>query len=314
MVKGNRYREEQQTKKEASVGADRGVGMKKVCDTLRKGLLTAGVMLALTGCGEEKIDPVSLQPERLQPTAGAEESGQEAKSEQETKTEQENGGGATAATAGKEVTVPGGNALVRLSCEAEAAAIFGSGFIAEITGDTVYICTNRHVVQDEEAWTVTFADGTRADGKQVGCSQVFDVGVVSVETAQLAQETLAALEAVKVDLEEWVNERDSASAAVPVKVYRTGEEGLTGECLEGTIVSFMEYFEYGNGLNHTKMDITLENGDSGSAVFNEKGNLFAMVVGATYATDEKPARWGVPLTSLITSYKEITGREWVSLF
>ena len=76
----------------------------------------------------------------------------------------------------------------------------------------------------------------------------------------------------------------------------------------------MAPFEYGNGLNHTKMDIVLESGDSGSAVFDENGNLFSMVVGVTYEEDSKPARWGIPLTSVITSYKEITGREWISLF
>lgn len=282
--------------------------MNRAWNTLRRGLLTAGVLLALTGCGEEKIDPVSLQPESLLT------SGENAERTENAQTQD----GQTVTDAvvegadGEMISVPGGNALVRL--QSGDGTISGSGFIAQLTEDAVYICTNRHVIADADAWNVTFADGGSAAGEKVGCSQMFDLGVVTVKKEAVPSETLAKLETVKVDLGEWVSVRDSGTGGIPIKVYRTGEAGLTGECVEGTIVNMMTYFEYGNGLNHTQMDITLENGDSGSAVFDENGNLFSMVIGATYEANEKPERWGLPLTSLITGYKEITGLEWVSLF
>lgn len=285
----------------------KGVKMNRAWNTLRKGLLTAGVLLFLTGCGEEKINPVSLQPESLLTSEEGAESAQTQDGQEQNVTD-----AVVGRADGEMISVPGGNALVRL--QSGDKTISGSGFIAQLTEDAVYICTNRHVIEDADAWNVTFADGSSAAGEKVGCSQMFDLGVVTVKKEAVSAETLAKLETVKVDLGEWVSVRDSGTGGIPIKVYRTGEAGLTGECVEGTIVNMMAYFEYGNGLNHTQMDITLENGDSGSAVFDENGNLFSMVIGATYEANEKPERWGLPLTSLITGYKEITGLEWISLF
>ena len=36
----------------------------------------------------------------------------------------------------------------------------GSGFIMEMTDDTVYLCTNRHVIAKYDDWDVYFYDGT----------------------------------------------------------------------------------------------------------------------------------------------------------
>lgn len=265
----------------------------------RRGLPFLGIMMLLTACGE-KIEPVSLQPESIQSESVLTE-GIQTESIQTGNIDQSD-------------TDAFKSYVVNLVSQNETGKISGSGFIAEITEDAVYICTNQHVIQSADTWTVTFGDGTQAEGEKIGCSQVFDVGVVKVEKDRIAEETLGKLQPVKVDLEEWCKARDNADSHVAVKVYRVGEEGLTGECQEGTVESVMASFEYGNGLNHTKMDIILESGDSGSAVFDENGNLFSMVVGASYEEDSKPARWGIPLTSLITSYKEITGREWIPLF
>lgn len=272
---------------------------KRFWDGAGRSLPLVGIMLLLTACGE-KIEPVSLQPESIQSESIQTESVQ---------TE-----GIQTENLGQPDIDAFKSFVVNLVSQNETGKISGSGFIAEITEDTVYICTNQHVIQSADTWTVTFGDGTQAEGEKLGCSQMFDVGVVKVEKGRIAAETVEKLQPVKVDLEEWCKARDNADSHVTVKVYRAGEEGLTGECQEGTVESVMAPFEYGNGLNHTKMDIILESGDSGSAVFDENGNLFSMVVGVTYEEDSKPARWGIPLTSVITSYKEITGREWIPLF
>ena len=268
--------------------------IKRFWDGVRRSLPFLGIMIILTACGE-KTEPISLQPESIQAEGIQTE-------------------GIQTENLGQSDMDAFKSFVVNLVSQNETGKISGSGFIAEIAEDTVYICTNQHVIQSADTWTVTFGDGTQAEGEKLGCSQVFDVGVVKVEKDRIAEETLGKLHPVKVDLEEWCKARDNADSHVTVKVYRVGEGGLTGECQEGTVESVMAPFEYGNGLNHTKMDIILESGDSGSAVFDENGNLFSMVVGVTYEEDSKPARWGIPLTSVITSYKEITGREWIPLF
>ena len=57
----------------------------------------------------------------------------------------------------------------------------GSGFIMEMTDDTVYLCTNRHVIAKYDDWDVYFYDGTCIPGSKAGTDDVYDVGVVAVD-------------------------------------------------------------------------------------------------------------------------------------
>ena len=52
--------------------------------------------------------------------------------------------------------------LVQLYHETGKGYSAGSGYIMEITEDTIYICTNRHVVQKYDRWDVYFFDGTNS--------------------------------------------------------------------------------------------------------------------------------------------------------
>uniref|UniRef100_UPI004055CCD3 trypsin-like peptidase domain-containing protein n=1 Tax=Acetatifactor sp. TaxID=1872090 RepID=UPI004055CCD3 len=280
--------------------------MQKLWKKIRLSLLCVTAMTFLAACGDNE-DAVVSEAESVQENMEASQNA-----------ETENNGDGTDentisnATPNHEIAqVEYG--LVGLSAQNGTDMILGSGFITEITDEEIYICTCKHVIEDVDTWTVTFADGTQVEAEKVGCSQMFDVGVVKLDSSKVAKETLENLHTVSVNLEEWMEVRDSGTN-IQVKVYRIKEEGSTGECVEGTIESIMAPFESGNGLNHTKMDITLANGDSGAAVLDENGNLYTMVMSTYHKGEGKPSRWGVPLTSLITSYKEITSREWISLF
>lgn len=268
--------------------------MKKIWKKICSVCLMTGVVLTLSACGSKQ--------EQQETTTVVEESVQQTEVQEES-TETDDTG------------LPGAvYSLVNLYAENGGKEVSGSGFLAKEENGKLYICTNRHVIESADTWTVTFADGTQAIGRKEGCSDVFDVGVVSVHSEDVDAETAGKLAPVNVDIESWLAMSDGEKACGNIKVYRMSREGYTGTCVEGTVAGLMEEFAYGNGLNHTKMNIILESGDSGSAVFDEDGNLLAMVVGEVYETEGSPSRWGVPLASLLTSYQEVTGKEWVPLF
>ena len=59
----------------------------------------------------------------------------------------------------------------------------GSGIVWDAANG--YIVTNNHVVGDESAVSIRFADGTQADGEVVGGSSATDVAVVKVDPSEL---------------------------------------------------------------------------------------------------------------------------------
>ena len=250
--------------------------MEKYWKILCQICLVSITMIFLTACGKSTEKDVRLVPEKLKPSPT--------------------------------------DSLIHLYADTDGTQVSGSGFIVQIEDGKIYICTNKHVLDYADEWTVSFSNGTQAAGQTIGCSSVYDVGVISVSCEDIDSQTMEKLSPVNVDLNNWNAMSNGETECGGIMIYRMSTEGYSGNCIEGTVTGFMEPFEYGNGLNHTKMDISLEPGDSGSAVFDENGSLLAMVVGEIYNNEGNPSRWAVPLPSLITSYKEITGKEWVSLF
>ena len=194
-------------------------------------------------------------------------------------------------------------ALVQLYCGRGEGYSAGSGYLMEITEDTLYICSNRHVVEAGDNWDVYFYDGTRAAGKAMGCSQDYDVGVVTVETEDVPAELLARLMTVHIDLEYWSGLNDQR---IDVGLERVDREGGILHVSTGILLKVEQYFAWYDNKEHTEVTMTLEHGDSGSAVFDGYGNLIAMA----YAYSCSPRRyWCVPLDCVLRDYEEITGRK-----
>ena len=58
----------------------------------------------------------------------------------------------------------------------------GSGVIYKIDGDTAYLVTNNHVVENADSLKVKLADGTTGDGELVGRDAVSDLAVVKISS------------------------------------------------------------------------------------------------------------------------------------
>lgn len=181
----------------------------------------------------------------------------------------------------------------------------GSGFLIEISDENAYICTNRHVIEAYQEWDVFFYDGTKLQGKPVGTSEIYDVGIVKVAVESIPDVLLAELKTVHIDLTEWTQMSETESE---VGLLRVDQNGGVLHTLSGSIVKKETEFLWGKGEKETEMKLAQSAGDSGSAVFDRSGNLISMVFGTS--NDISGDRdWGVPLPAIIDCYEQITGRE-----
>lgn len=193
-------------------------------------------------------------------------------------------------------------AFVQLYYKKGSGYSAGSGYIVEITEDTVYICSNRHVVEAHDRWDVYFFDGTRVTGLPVGTSKEYDVGVVTVKKADLPETLIDKLMTVHIDRGYW---DDLDDQRIDVGLERVDREGGVLRVSTGTLVKVKQHFMWYDQKDHTEVTLVLEHGDSGSAILDGYGNL----IGMAYAYSSSPRRnWCVPLDGILTCYEEITGR------
>ncbi len=178
----------------------------------------------------------------------------------------------------------------------------GSGYIMEITEDSIYICSNSHVVEKFQDWDIYFYDGTVVPGRAVGTSDIYDVGVAVVDLADVDEELLAQLMTVHIDGQYWESlDRQDIGLALE-RIDRKG--GLLHRTT-GKLIKIKQAFVWNDQRDHTEVTVELVHGDSGSAVVDGYGNLICMA----YAYSTEPLRyWCIPLDGILDCYQEITGR------
>lgn len=178
----------------------------------------------------------------------------------------------------------------------------GSGYIMEITDDTVYICTNNHVLEKYEDWDVYFYDGTKIPGRRLGTSEAYDVGVVEVALSGVPANLLERLMTVHIDRTYWESLDRQGIVLALERVDRSG--GLI-HTSTGNLIKIKQEFEWFDQRAHTEVSLELVHGDSGSAVLDGYGNLICMA----FAYSTEPTRyWCIPLDGILSCYQEITGR------
>lgn len=178
----------------------------------------------------------------------------------------------------------------------------GSGYIMEITDDTIYICSNCHVVEKYDDWDTFFYDGTKVHGEVLGYSEEYDVGVVAVAAADVGRELLDRLMTVHIDKTYWESLDEQN---IEVALERVDRQGGLLHVTTGSLVKTKQRFLWLNQKPHTEVTVELVHGDSGSALLDAYGNLICMA----YSFTSAPRRnWCIPLDGILECYEEITGR------
>lgn len=144
------------------------------------------------------------------------------------------------------------------------SAASGSGFIISKDG---YILTNHHVIEDSNAITVSFYDGTSKDAKLVGYDASNDIAVLKVDAQDLAPVVLG----------------DSDNLNVGDTVLAIGNPlgELTFSLTVGAVSALEREVTTSTGVTMDLMqtDCAINSGNSGGALFN----LYGEVIGITNA-------------------------------
>ena len=144
------------------------------------------------------------------------------------------------------------------------SAASGSGFIISQDG---YILTNHHVIEDSDAITVSFYDGTSKEAKLIGYDASNDIAVLKVEAEGLTPVVLG----------------DSQNMNVGDSVIAIGNPlgELTFSLTAGTISALDREVTISTGSTMRLMqtDCAINSGNSGGALFN----LYGEVIGITNA-------------------------------
>lgn len=201
-------------------------------------------------------------------------------------------------------------AFVRINM---SETIHGSGFIIEITDDSIMICTNQHVVKNKETMEVCFHNGVHAWGNVVASEERLDIGFVEVPFDNITPELLDSLLTVHIDMDYWnaLENRDPISLCM-----RTlNEDGSVWHDRTGMLVQkvgeqpeFVARYYPGQEVPlMTEVYLDFYTGCSGSAILDGHGNLIAMAAAVTEEDDEI-REWAVLLSDILNYYEEVMGR------
>ncbi len=185
----------------------------------------------------------------------------------------------------------------------------GSGFIIQITEDELIVCTNQHVVGDNEKVEIHFFDGTELEGRVAYANYVDDIAFVTIARNHVPEDLMEQVYTVHINKEYW-DELDN-TAEIDVGTRTIKEDGKLWQDQTGELVyKETESLVNMNGRNTTVCETTSVNypGSSGSAVFDSEGNLIAMVSGYTSGW-VGVHYYNVTLDNICLNFYEAFGRE-----
>ena len=182
------------------------------------------------------------------------------------------------------------NSIVQIQTE----QFWGSGFIYRVTDSEIWVLTNRHVVETAETCDVVFAKGFYYEGSVERLYEDHDLALITVERADMDSEDLETVKPIEAlasqdELEMGDRLYLYGSAAYPgshyygaqlldveIEVPEMGDSFLVGMLNEDQEWSLIE-----NGSEKTAK---LEDGLSGSPVFEEHGRLVGILAGGNEKT------------------------------
>lgn len=144
---------------------------------------------------------------------------------------------------------------------------FGCGNVIEISDDSVYIATAKHIVEYEDSFEVDFQGDKIGIAKVIYTSPQLDYVIGCIKSDDIPED----LETVKYPDQELLYEE----SYIFLPFFK---EGNGKNYLEGNIIALDEYFpEFNSNLNRHKLEV--EKGMSGAGVFDMFGYYQGMVVG-----------------------------------
>ncbi|HIR94269.1 MAG TPA: trypsin-like peptidase domain-containing protein [Candidatus Egerieimonas intestinavium] len=142
----------------------------------------------------------------------------------------------------------------------------GSGIIVGKNDEELLIATNEHVIEDATEIAVTFIDNESVAGTIKGTDEN-DLAVVAVKLSDIKQETLDQIKVASIGDSEALQEGE--------QVVAIGNALGQGTAVAAGYVSALNQTITVDGVEHDviQLDIAINHGNSGGALFNMKGEL-----------------------------------------
>ena len=181
----------------------------------------------------------------------------------------------------------------------------GSGFIMEITKDSIYVVTNFHVAQYMiNDCRVYFSQNIWADAEFQGSDDFFDLAVYKVPVNKLPEDEVLTLKEITYDPHAIDNLEKDNDLLMVVEYYNSANYANSGDFIK-EIADIPDLPQ-----PYSLTTLISKPGASGSPIFDYYGDLVGMNYGRywqTGATDY--INICVPLKYVIESYEQITGRK-----
>ena len=154
-------------------------------------------------------------------------------------------------------------AVVSISNETTQGGSLGSGFLIDAAG---HIITNAHVVDSASKTTVTFEDGTEAEGTILGVDTSTDVAVVKIDKVPTGVSPLPL--------------GNSGGLTVGQEVVAIGNPyGYAGTATTGIVSALERVIESPSGFtiqNAIQTDAAINQGNSGGPLFDRDGRVIGI--------------------------------------
>lgn len=156
---------------------------------------------------------------------------------------------------------------------------FGSGFFISDSG---YLVTNYHVIEDEPKITIIINKNLKLDAKVIKTNEEFDLALLKVD-----YDSLPGL---------WFADSDSVESGDPVVAIGTPLDRNLSSTLTKGIVSGLRNFD---GIKMIQTDVSINSGNSGGPLINEKGEVIGMATAKIKANNVTGIGFCIPSNEII---------------
>lgn len=184
----------------------------------------------------------------------------------------------------------------------------GSGFILNMTDEYVDICSNHHVLQyPQDYYSVVFAGGGQASRLQIlGTDEENDLGFARVRRKNIPKETWNQLMSVHLNQTMWDNIVDDGRELLMICLNEQGEVSIMQQ---GKLLAWNGSAAPYHDPQVMEFDVNIAPGNSGSPIFDVRGNLTSVVFGhIIYSTGEK-RRFGIQFDEVVRLYQQMSGNQ-----
>lgn len=164
--------------------------------------------------------------------------------------------------------------IVKITNEVKGVKVTGTGFFHE----SGYLVTNSHVVDLKGTIKITYNDGTETEATLVSNDMTSDIAILSVEEQKVLALTFG----------------NTLNLKVTDELYAIGYPlALEGEAT--TTKGILSARRSAGGIEYLQTDMSLNTGNSGGPLINDKAEVFGMT---TYATENASLGMSISAESL----------------